>query len=63
MDELEELNKNGQTIIVITHDINIASRAKRIVKIMDGKLYEEENNDETKEHNKRVNKKHSKQCN
>ena len=40
MDLLEKLNKEGQTIIVITHDINVAKRAKRIVKIADGKLYE-----------------------
>jgi len=58
MDELEQLNKSGQTIILITHDINIASRAKRIVRISDGKLYEEESNDKAKEHTKRVNKKH-----
>ena len=44
MNELEELNKKGQTIILITHDINIANRAKRIVKIADGKLYEEGEN-------------------
>ena len=61
MDELEKLNNQGQTIILITHDINIASRAKRIVRISDGKLYEEESNDKTKEHSKRVNKKYSKQ--
>ena len=42
MDALQELNKQGQTIIVITHDINVAKRAKRIVRISDGKLYEEE---------------------
>lgn len=41
MNELEELNNKGQTIIVITHDINVAKRAKRIVRIADGKLYEE----------------------
>ena len=41
MDKLEELNEKGQTIIIITHDINVAKRAKRIVKISDGKLYEE----------------------
>ena len=41
MNELENLNNKGQTIIVITHDINVARRAKRIVKIADGKLYEE----------------------
>ena len=42
MDALQELNEQGQTIIVITHDINVAKRAKRIVRISDGKLYEEE---------------------
>ena len=40
MDLLEKLNKEGQTIIVITHDINVAKRAKRVVRISDGKLYE-----------------------
>ena len=42
MDLLEKLNKEGQTIIVITHDINVAKRAKRVVRIADGKLYEGE---------------------
>lgn len=41
MDTLEELNEKGQTIILITHDIQVANRAKRMVKIADGKLYEE----------------------
>lgn len=42
MDMLQKLNEQGQTIIVITHDVQVAKRAKRIVKIADGKLYEEE---------------------
>lgn len=41
MDMLQELNQAGQTIILITHDLNVASKAKRIVRISDGKLYEE----------------------
>ena len=41
MNELEELNNKGQTIIIITHDINVAKRAKRMVRIADGRLYEE----------------------
>lgn len=41
MDMLQELNEAGQTIILITHDLNVASKAKRIVRISDGKLYEE----------------------
>ena len=41
MKELTKLNDKGQTIILITHDINVAKIAKRIVKIADGRLYEE----------------------
>lgn len=41
MELLQNLNKEGQTIILITHDISIANRANRIVKMMDGKLEEE----------------------
>lgn len=37
---LQKLNDEGQTIILITHDINVAKKAKRIVQISDGKLYE-----------------------
>ena len=42
MNLLQKLNEEGQTIILITHDINVAKRAKRIVRIADGKLYEGE---------------------
>jgi putative ABC transport system ATP-binding protein len=38
----EELNNDGRTIIMITHDINIASHAKRVVNILDGCLTEQE---------------------
>lgn len=41
MEMLKLLNENGQTIILITHDINVAKKAKKMVKIADGKLYEE----------------------
>jgi putative ABC transport system ATP-binding protein len=37
----EELNAEGRTIIMITHDINIAKHAKRIVNILDGRLSEQ----------------------
>lgn len=42
MELLQKLNEEGQTIILITHDINVAKKAKRIVRIADGKLYEGE---------------------
>lgn len=35
-----DLNKEGRTIIMITHDANIAKNATRIVKILDGNLTE-----------------------
>ncbi|GAA0815054.1 ABC transporter ATP-binding protein [Clostridium tertium] len=40
-----KLNKEGITIILITHDINVAKKAKRIVKIFDGQLKEVDNNE------------------
>lgn len=42
MDIFNELNKEGITIIVISHDINVAKRSNRIVTILDGELKEEE---------------------
>jgi len=40
MELFKELNAEGRTIIMITHDANIAKNASRIVKILDGKLSE-----------------------
>lgn len=36
IDLLMKLNKKGYTIIIVTHDVNIARHAKRIVHIKDG---------------------------
>lgn len=35
---LEELHKEGRTVILITHDNEIAARAKRVIKIKDGQI-------------------------
>ena len=35
---LQELNKKGSTVILITHDSKIAAAAKRVVTISDGKI-------------------------
>lgn len=40
-----ELNREGKTIIMITHDVNIAKNASRIVRILDGVLTEGEMDD------------------
>jgi len=36
MNILEDINKKGETIIIVTHDPTIAKRAKRILRIKDG---------------------------
>lgn len=33
-----ELNESGKTIIIVTHDENIASHSKRIIKLKDGEI-------------------------
>lgn len=40
MELFEEINRDGRTIIMITHDTGIAQRAKRVVNILDGKISE-----------------------
>ena len=40
MEIFHELNEEGRTIIMITHDAGIAAHARRIVRILDGQLYE-----------------------
>ncbi len=35
---LKDLHKSGRTVILITHDNGIAAQAKRVVRIMDGKI-------------------------
>ena len=35
---LKELHEDGRTVILITHDNEIAERAKRVIKIKDGKV-------------------------
>ncbi len=40
MELFHALNDEGRTIIMITHDVNIAKHAKRIVRILDGNISE-----------------------
>ncbi len=37
---LQDLNKQGMTLLIITHDVNVARQAHRIVEIHDGKIIE-----------------------
>lgn len=41
LDHFEEINDGGQTILMVTHSIEAASHAKRILFIKDGKVFQE----------------------
>lgn len=40
-DVFTELNKNGQTIIIVTHDVALSKKVRRVVAIRDGKISSE----------------------
>lgn len=42
---MKTLNDEGTTVIVITHDMNVAKKMKRIIKIMDGEIISDERSD------------------
>lgn len=39
---LREINNQGKTVVLVTHDINIASNTNRIINICDGKIISDE---------------------
>ena len=43
---LKDLHREGRTVILITHDNTIAMQAPRIVKIMDGRIVSDTENQE-----------------
>ena len=42
LDLLEELNSDGRTIIVVTHESEVAERTKRSIRLRDGKILDDE---------------------
>ncbi len=42
MDLLGEINRDGQTIILVTHDLGIGQSARRLVRMLDGHLVYDE---------------------
>lgn len=46
MDELEKINRDGTTIMLITHDSKVAARCARVLYIVDGNIKGEYNNTE-----------------
>lgn len=41
MDIINEINNDGTTIIIVTHDARVASRANRVIFLMDGNIHNE----------------------
>lgn len=37
----DELNKDGQTILIVTHDMTLAKKVRRVIAIRDGKISSE----------------------
>lgn len=50
----QDLNDEGHTIIMITHEPDIAKHAKRIIHIKDGKIFDDSNNHEQKKVNGKI---------
>lgn len=44
MDILTKLNKEGHTVVIVTHEPTIAARAKRTIALRDGKVVEDKQN-------------------
>jgi putative ABC transport system ATP-binding protein len=38
MELMEEIHQKGNTVVIVTHEEDIARRAKRIVRMRDGKI-------------------------
>lgn len=49
MEILKELHKSGRTVIIITHDEEIASQTHRVIRILDGRIEEDYVNEEVVE--------------
>jgi putative ABC transport system ATP-binding protein len=47
LDLLEELHRSGRTIVLITHDADVATKAERVMRIRDGQIFEGELADST----------------
>lgn len=45
----KDLHSSGNTIILITHDMDIAKKADRIIRICDGQIVSDTGNTENKE--------------
>jgi putative ABC transport system ATP-binding protein len=49
MELFNELNAAGNTLVVVTHEEDIAVHARRVVRLLDGKIMSDEGPGEEKE--------------
>ena len=42
LDLLDELHRSGRTIVLITHEAEVAARAQRVVRVFDGRIASDE---------------------
>ena len=42
LDLFDQVNRAGRTVVVITHEAEVAARAKRVVSMRDGKIISDE---------------------
>ncbi|MEZ0344683.1 MAG: ABC transporter ATP-binding protein [Caldimicrobium sp.] len=38
MEIFEELNREGKTVVMVTHDLSLSKRAKRVIEMLDGEI-------------------------
>jgi len=41
LDLLGEVHEDGQTVVMVTHDLNSAARAERVLYLRDGRVFDE----------------------
>ena len=45
LDVFESMNRQGRTVIIITHEADVAARASRVVRLLDGEIVEDRRQD------------------
>ncbi len=49
LDVFENLNRQGRTIVLITHEEEVARHARRVIRVRDGRIVADERTDQPQE--------------